>query len=101
MFVNGRDVVQACLQLTTANHGKLDKATLDPQPNDTMHPGCRRVVQVHVTSSGIEVELSQYVKRELHSLHNYLLTSFASQDIADFSKHFAKVTLRLKLQSFA
>jgi len=36
--------------------------------------------------------LSQYVKRELHSLHNYLLTSFTSQDIADFSKHFAKVT---------
>lgn len=37
--------------------------------------------------------MSQYVKRELHSLHNYLLTSFTSQDIADFSKHFAKVRL--------
>ena len=58
-------------------------------------------MQVHVTSSSIEVELSQYVKRELHSLHNYLLTSFASQDIADFSKHFAKVILCSKLQSYA
>lgn len=56
-----------------------------------MHLDCRRVVQVHVTTSHVEVELSQYVKRELHSLHNYLLTSLASQDIAAFSKHFAKV----------
>jgi hypothetical protein len=53
---------------------------------------CRRVVQVHLSTSDVDIELSQYVKRELHSLHNYLLTSFTSQDIADFSKHFAKVT---------
>jgi len=50
------------------------------------------VVQVHLSTSDVDIELSQYVKRELHSLHNYLLTSFTSQDIADFSKHFAKVT---------
>lgn len=53
---------------------------------------CRRVVQVHLSTSDVDIELSQYVKRELHSLHNYLLMSFTSQDIADFSKHFAKVT---------
>jgi len=53
---------------------------------------CRRVVQVHLSTSDVDIELSQYVKRELHSLHNYLLTSFTSQDIADFSKHFAKVS---------
>ncbi|KAL0042783.1 hypothetical protein WJX79_011021 [Trebouxia sp. C0005] len=50
----------------------------------------RRVVQVHLSTSDVDIELSQYVKRELHSLHNYLLMSFTSQDIADFSKHFAK-----------
>ena len=54
---------------------------------------CRRVVQVHLSTSDVDIEMSQYVKRELHSLHNYLLTSFTSQDIADFSKHFAKVSL--------
>lgn len=51
----------------------------------------RRVVQVHLSTSEVDIELSQYIKRELHSLHNYLLTSFTSQDIAAFSKHFAKV----------
>ncbi|KAL3144163.1 hypothetical protein ABBQ32_003947 [Trebouxia sp. C0010 RCD-2024] len=49
-----------------------------------------RVVQVHLSTSDVDIELSQYIKRELHSLHNYLLTSFSSQDIAAFSKHFAK-----------
>lgn len=53
----------------------------------------RRVVQVHLCTSDVDIELSQYIKRELHSLHNYLLTSFTSQDIAAFSKHFAKVGL--------
>ena len=53
----------------------------------------RRVVQVHLSTSEVDIELSQYIKRELHSLHNYLLTSFTSQDIAAFSKHFAKVGL--------
>ena len=55
----------------------------------------RRVVQVHLSTSQVDVELSQYIKRELHSLHNYLLTSFKSQDIAAFSKHFAKVGLQI------
>ena len=53
------------------------------------------MVQVHLSTSDVDIELSQYIKRELHSLHNYLLTSFTSQDIAAFSKHFAKVCLRL------
>lgn len=53
----------------------------------------RRIVQVHLCTSDVDIELSQYIKRELHSLHNYLLTSFTSQDIAAFSKHFAKVGL--------
>ena len=51
----------------------------------------RRVVQVHLSASDVDIELSQYIKRELHSLLKYLLTSFTSQDIAAFSKHFAKV----------
>ena len=51
----------------------------------------RRVVQVHLSTSNVDIELSQYIKRELHSLHNYLLTSFTSKDIAAFSRHFAKV----------
>lgn len=57
----------------------------------TICSGCRRVVQVHLSTSDVDIEMSQYIKRELHSLHKYLLTSFTSQDIAAFSKHFAKV----------
>lgn len=50
---------------------------------------------MHLSTSNVDIELSQYIKRELHSLHNYLLTSFSSQDIAAFSKHFAKVSALL------
>lgn len=52
---------------------------------------CRRMVQVHVCTSDVHARLSQFAKRELHSLANYLLTSFSDQDVSLFTRHFVKV----------
>ena len=52
---------------------------------------CRRMVQVHVCTSDVHARLSQFAKRELHSLANYLLTSFSDQDVTLFTRHFVKV----------
>ena len=49
------------------------------------------MVQVHVCTSDVHARLSQFAKRELHSLANYLLTSFSDQDVTLFTRHFVKV----------
>ena len=52
---------------------------------------CRRVVQIDITSSEVHIEMSQYVKRELHSLFNYLQSSLADEELAStISRHFTK-----------
>ena len=52
---------------------------------------CRRVVQIDVTTSEVHVEMSQYVKRELHSLVNYLHSSLVDEELTStISRHFTK-----------
>ena len=48
-------------------------------------------MQVQLDMSGVQVRLSQFAKREVHSLVNYLLRSFSDQDVTLFTRHFVKV----------
>ena len=51
----------------------------------------RRVVQIDVVTSEVHVEMSQYVKRELHSLVNYLHSSLVDEELtSSLSRHFIK-----------
>ena len=43
---------------------------------------CRRIVQVEVNTTDVNVKLTQFVKRELHSLVLYLHSSFSDQALA-------------------
>ena len=46
-----------------------------------MH-ACRRIVQVEVNTTDVSVKVTQFVKRELHSLVIYLHSSFSDQALA-------------------
>lgn len=49
------------------------------------------MVQIDVTTTEVHVEMSQYVKRELHSLFNYLHSSFVDEELTStISRHFTK-----------
>ena len=47
-----------------------------------MHAPCRRIVQVEVNTTDVNVKVTQFVKRELHSLVIYLHSSFSDQALA-------------------
>ena len=56
---------------------------------------CRRVLQVMLTTSRLRVEVSKFVKQEIHSLINYMHSNLTHQQVATtLSRHFAKVSLR-------
>lgn len=51
----------------------------------------RRVVQIEVVSTEVHVEMSQFVKQELHSLFSYLHSTLLDKQLAStFSRHFTK-----------
>lgn len=51
----------------------------------------RRVVQIDVTTTDVHLEMSQYIKRELHSLVDYLHSSFVDEELTStINRHFAK-----------
>jgi len=55
--------------------------------------GCRRILQVMLTTSRIRMEVSKFVKQEIHSLVNYMHSNLTHQQVATtISRHFAKVT---------
>ena len=45
-------------------------------------PCCRRILQVDISTTDVDLNVTQFVKRELHSLVNYLYTSFSDQALA-------------------
>lgn len=54
-------------------------------------PWCRHVVQVEIVSTEVHLEVSPYVKRELHSLFSYLHSSLLDEELAStLSRHFTK-----------
>lgn len=42
----------------------------------------RRILQVDITTTDVDLNVTQFVKRELHSLVNYLYSSFSDQALA-------------------
>ncbi|KAK9808775.1 hypothetical protein WJX72_003363 [[Myrmecia] bisecta] len=58
---------------------------VEPDPRNEY----RRVVQVKMVTSAVSVEVSQFAKRELHSLVAYMASSFSDQRLHTLSRHFA------------
>ena len=51
---------------------------------------CRRILQVMIATSRIRIELSKFVKQELHSLANYMHSNLTNQQVTKtITRHFA------------
>lgn len=60
---------------------------------------CRRVLQVMLTTSRLRMEVSKFVKQEIHSLVSYMHSNLTHQQVATtISRHFTKVSAVLQIE---
>ncbi|KAK9809768.1 hypothetical protein WJX73_004442 [Symbiochloris irregularis] len=73
----------------------LDTVSINTSIDRCAEPGpmglYRHVVQIDVVTTEVHLEMSQYVKCELHSLFSYLHSNLLDEELAStFSRHFTK-----------
>lgn len=63
---------------------------------------CRRVLQVMLTTSRLRIEVSKFVKQEIHSLITYMHSNWTHQQVTStFNRHFTKVSNYNSCQNLA